>query len=269
MRTLKAVVVAALALAGASAQAKDDELLADMASLDKVYIDPLFFTSNMHPPKAKQAMGAFVSQWRAFAARYRELRPSERGWSAHFAVVDGAIAAAQPIVDDAAARFAAKDPTCALLACPSLVAAHDALETVRYELRDLRIHNGFPKFVTDKLTAYHDPMEAIVLTFKGRPLAQVTPAELDAVGAWLDEALFLWSRFEATPIDAELWGFSDLQRAEIARRVAVERAVLERLAAAYDAGQLEALAADAPALKQAFVPVYTAFARDPLLNKLP
>jgi len=269
MNFKKVVLVAALAIAGASAQAKDDVLLAEMASLDKVYINPLFFTSNQNPAKAKQSMDAFVARWQSFAATYRTYRPSQRNWVSHFDVVDDAIAATQPLVDSAARLFAAKDPSCVLLACPILVTAHDELEVVRYEMWNLRAHNGFPKFVTDRLTAYHDPMEAIVLTFKGRTLDQVTAEELAAVGDLLDEALFLWTRFEATPIDADLWGFTAVQVTEIERRIAAERAILEALATFYDAGQFAQLAANSMALKQAFVPVYTAFAGDPLLNKLP
>jgi hypothetical protein len=269
MNLKKVVIAAALALSGAAAQAKDDALLADMVSLDRAYINPLFFTSNMNPPKARQSMAAFVERWRAFAGEYRGYRPSQANWNVHFDAVEAAIAATQPMVDEAARRFAAKDPSCILLACPILVTAHDELEAVRYELWDLRAHNGFPKFVTDKLTAYHDPMEAIVLTFKGRPIAAVTADELAAVGEYLDEAIFLWSRFEATPIEAALWGFTPAQVEEIGRRIDAERGILEELAAFYDAGQIAELAARSMALKQAFVPVYTAFASDPLLNKLP
>lgn len=269
MNVGKMVVVAALALAGASAQAKDDALVADMVALEKAYINPLFFTNNMNPPKAASSMVAFVAEWKAFAARYREYRPSEKNWIAHFGVVDGAIAQAQPIIDSAMKAFKAGDKACVLLACPALVPAHDALEAIRYELRDLRIHNGFPKFVTDELTAFHDPMEAIVLTFKGRSLDQVRAEELTAVADWLHEAIFLWARVQKNPIDAAFWGFTAAQQQAVLDRVALEDATIEALAALWDAGDLAGFAARSMSLKANFVPVYTSFAGDPLLNKLP
>lgn len=269
MHFRKLVVVATLALAAVGAQAKDDALLADMAALDEAYINPLFFTSNMNPPKSASAMAAFVAEWRTFAAEYRHYRPSEKNWVAHFAVVDDAIAATQPIVDAAMKAFRAGDKACVLQACPALVAAHDALEVVRYELRDLRIHNGFPKFITDKLTAFHDPMEAIVLTFKGRALDQVSAEELAAVSGELDEVIFLWSLVEKTPIDAALWGFTPAQLQVVLSRIALEGATIETLAALWDAGDVAGFAAKSMSLKANFVPVYTSFAGDPLLNKLP
>jgi len=263
------MVVAALALTGAAAQAKDGVLMADMATLDKAYINPLFFTSNMNPAKAKTAMDAFVVAWQAFAAEYGDYRPSRVNWASHFDVVEQSIAAARPLIDGAFAAFKAGDGACALGACPVLVSAHDALEPVRYELRDLRIHNGFPKFITDELTAFHDPMEAIVLTFKGRALADISAEELAAVGGYFDEAIFLWSAVEATPIDAEAWGFGPAQVQAIADRIALESGTLQSLAALYDARAFGELGAKALSLKANFVPVYTSFAGDPLLNKLP
>jgi hypothetical protein len=269
MKALKMVLVAALALASVSAKAEDEALVSAMIGLDKVYINPLFFTSNMNPPKSKATFDAFVAYWDGFSAQYRAYRPTQENWGEHFDKVDAAIAAARPVVYGAAQAYAAGSPSCLMAACPVLVTAHDDLEAVRYAMRDLRTHNGFPKFVTDKLTAYHDPMEAVVLTFKGVPLSQITPEQLAAVGEYLDEAMALWSFVVKTPIDAAAWGFSETQMSEIAKRINDESAILEALVALYDAGDFAALSANSFTLKAKFVPVYTAFASDPLLNKLP
>jgi hypothetical protein len=276
MNWKKMVVASALAIVAVAAQAKDDAFLSDMVAMEKSYVNPLFYTSNMNAPKAKASYTAFVAVWDAFYAEYRTYRPSQQNWVSRFDAMNEAVQAPKAIIDQAAKLFAAKDPSCVALptvppsfSCPSLVGAHDILEAVRYELWELRTHNGFPRFVTDRLTAYHDPMEAIVLTFKGRPLPTISAAELAAVGEYLDEAIYLWTLVEKAPIDAELWGFSDAAMIEIEKRLAAESAMLEKLAGFYDAGDLAGLAANAMALKQAFVPVYTAFAGDPLLNKLP
>ena len=276
MKTLKMVVVAALALGSVTAKASDEQLVADMIGLDKIYINPLFFTSNMNPPKAKSSFDAFVAYWNGFQAQYRTYRPDYENWVSTFDTVDEAIALAQPIVYQAAQLFAAKDPSCVALPtvpttfnCAILVTAHDHLEAVRYAMRDLRIHNGFPKFVTDKLTAYHDPMEAVVLTFKGKTLDQITPEQLAAVGEYLDEAVALWELVLKTPIDAAAWGFTAAQMAEVEARLAAETAILDQLVQYYNAGDYVSLHANSFTLKAKFVPVYTAFAGDVLLNKLP
>jgi hypothetical protein len=276
MNWKKIVVAVALALSSAAAQAKDETFLTDMVGMEKSYVNPLFYTSSMNPPKAKASYDAFVKAWGAFYAEYRTYRPDEKNWVAHFDAMDAAVKAPKSIIDQAAKLFAAKDPSCVALAtvppsfnCASLVGAHDLLEAVRYELWELRAHNGFPRFVTDRLTAYHDPMEAVVLTFKGRPLPTIPEAELAAVGEYLDEAIYLWTLVEKAPIDAELWGFSDAAVVEIGKRLDAEGAMLQKLAGFFDAGDFASLSANALALKQAFVPVYTAFAGDPLLNKLP
>jgi hypothetical protein len=275
MNFLKVTLVAALALSGV-AQAKDRDFLADMVAMEKSYINPLFFTSNMNPPKAKASYEAFVPVWNAFYAEYRSYRPSEKNWIARFDAMDAAVKAPKAVIDQAVKLFAAKDPSCVALPtvppsfnCPILVGAHDILEAVRYEMWELRSHNGFPRFVTDTLTAYHDPMEAIVLTFKGRALPTISAEELAAVGEYLDEAIFLWTFVEKAPIDADLWGFSEAAMVVIEARKAAESAMLEKLAAFYDAGDFVSLAANSMALKKAFVPVYTAFASDPALNTLP
>lgn len=277
MNFLKVTMVAALALSSVTVQAKDEQFLADMVAMEKSYVNPLFYTSNMNPPKAKASYEAFVEVWDAFYAEYRTYRPSEKNWIARLDAMDAAVKGPKAIILQAAKLFAAGDASCKVatttptvtFACPSLVGAHDILEAVRYELWELRDHNGFPRFVTDALTAYHDPMEAIVLTFKGRPLPTISAEELAAVGEYLDEAIYLWTLVEKAPIDADLWGFSDAAMEVIAARKAAEAAMLEKLAAFFDAGDFAGLAANSMALKQAFVPVYTAFAGDPLLNKLP
>jgi len=263
MRILKVMAIAALALSGGMAQAKDEVLESAMIGLEKAYINPLFFTSNQNAPKSRATMASFVSAWKVFSADYRSYRPNTANWMRHFDTVDEAIALAQPLVDWSAGNC----PTVGV--CPALVTAHDHLEAVRYAMRELRMHNGFPKFITDKLTAYHDPMEAVVLTLKGKTVDQVTVEDLILVGENLEEARALWSLVEKTPIDAAAWGFSATQLAAIELRIASERAILELLASCYDAGDVAGLVANALTLKARFVPVYTSFAGDPALNKLP
>lgn len=263
MNRLRLAAAAALALAALSAHARDEQLVFDMCVLEKAYIDPLFFTSNQSFPKTAASFPAFKRAWAAFSATYRSYRPDETNWKVHFDAVERAIAEAEAIV-------VAAQPACSptpTAPCPQLVPAHDALEAVRLELLELRSHNGYPRFITDKLTAYHGPMEAMVLTVKGLTAAQITDELIAALSESFHEAAFLWDAVERTPID-DAWGFTATQRATIAARIAGERSALDAFGRALATADRANIPALGVALKQAFVPVYTSFAGDPVLNRL-
>jgi hypothetical protein len=268
MSTARAVLAALLALATTTASARDEQLVADLVALDRAYIDPLFFTSSQNLPKSAQTLAAFSAQWAGFSAAYRTYRPDAANWAVHFDAVDEATARAEAIV--ATARLACLPPAPAQPAppCPDLVPAHDALEAVRFALRDLRTRNGLPRFTTDQLTAFHGPMEAIVLSVKDLTADQITDELLAGLADAIREADLLWSFVERTPVDAA-WGFTGAQLAAIAGRVAAERAALDAFASAVAAASRAELPALGAAVKQRFVPVYTSFAADPALNRLP
>jgi hypothetical protein len=265
MRFAAAALVALLAH---GAEARDERLLADMVALEKAYINPLFFTSGQNLPKTNQTFAPFVSAWQSFARTYRAYRPDAANWAVHFDRVDEAVAQAEAIVVAARSVCPLPLPGQPPQACPQLVPAHDALEAVRYAMRELRSHNGFPRLVTDWCTAYHDPMEAMVLSVKGLAADQITDDLLATLAEQASEADFLWRKVEKNPIDAA-WGFGAAQEAALAGRIAAERAALDALAEAIAAADRAAIPALGLQLKAAFVPVYTSFAGDPALNKLP
>jgi len=269
MSRLRLALAAVLALSvPLAAQARDEQLVSDMCALEKAYINPLFFTSSQNLPKTTQTFQAFVASWQTFAATYRTYRPDAANWGARFDEVDEAVASAEAIVAAARASCPLPPPGQAVPLCPQLVPAHDALEAVRYAMLRLRTHNGFPKFFTDKLTAFHDPMEAIVLSVKDLSPAAISDELLAVLAASVAEADFLWSAVEQTPLDAA-WGFDEAESAAIRARVVAERYALDAFAAAVAAANRDVLPALAVSLKARFVPVYTSFAGDAALNKLP
>ena len=262
-------LAAVLALTALAAEARDGQLEADMVALEKLYIGPLFHTSNQNLARTNQTFPAFVQAWNGFAASYRTYRPNHANWGVHFEAIDEAVSRTEAAIVAARAVCSAvpAGPGLPPPPCPALVAAHE-LEVVRLVTRELRRHNGFPRFITDKLTAYHEPMEALVLAVKGRTADQIDDALLETLREGVEEADFLWRVVERTPV-ADAWGFTAAQLAEIDLRIGRERAALEAFADAVALGDRAALSALGMALKQAFVPVYTAFSSDPALNKLP
>ncbi|PLX83208.1 MAG: hypothetical protein C0617_11770 [Desulfuromonas sp.] len=222
MKTLLNLLLMALmgvGLVAGTASAKDDELLKDFVALEKVYIPALFYT-NQGEVAAKPAMMAtakFKKAWTLFADKYEFYRPDYANWGAYFAVID-------PAVDEALELVNTK----------SLLQAHEALEAVRANMGELRGHNGFPKFIADQMTAYHGPMEHIVLSLKASG-GKLTPALLAELAETRDAAEKAWSKVEKCPVDTGLWGFSAGEMKKYYGMVDATGQALERFSAALDA----------------------------------
>ena len=136
-------------------------IVADSAALDKAYIPALALTNQNEPEKSKAAMAKLKDAWRVYAATYRAAKPSDRTWRQGFADIDSWLAQADATVTTGT----------------RLADAHDTLEYVRVTLMQLRQKNGIDYFL-DHQTAFHEPMEEIVLTVKGKALDTLTPKDV-------------------------------------------------------------------------------------------
>jgi hypothetical protein len=252
MRKLMVVVLLislCCAIVPAVASAKDEDLVQAMAALEKAYVPPLFYTSNNSKPLSVKSMAIYTSEWAAFAGAYYDYRPDYANWQGYFVVIEEAIAEANAIVSTCAA-----DPSCS-----NVVPAHESLERVRLTMLELRTHNGFPKFNTDTLTAFHDPMEAIVLAVKGKTPDMIDDAMMATLRAYLDEALFLWSKVEKCPLEPALWRLTDQQVTDYYTCLFQERLALTAFEDALNAANKPAIIQTGVALKPAFVKIYTLF----------
>lgn len=237
----------ALTLFAGQASARDEVLLQAMADLEQAYIPPLFFTNQVDKlPAAKKGMMILRGEWNVFKAGYYDYRPDYANWQIYLDEVEYAIQDAEAIVATVTPENIA-----------TLVQAHDALEGVRKAMLDLRTHNGFPKFITDKMTLYHEPMETIVLELKNQPMS---PALLEEVALLYTEADKAWHQAEICPVDPEMWGFSIDKMKLYYNQVTKVRATLDTLAAALESGDPVAIKmAGTLALKQPFVDTYIMF----------
>jgi len=237
----------ALVLGAGVASAQDDVLLQDMVSLEKIYIPALFFTNQ--PDKllpAKKSLVQLRSAWDGFKSAYYDYRPDYANWQVYFGDIEYALQDAEAIV----ATVSPENPS-------TLVLAHEALERVRLTMLSLRPLNGYPKFITDKMTMFHDPMEQIVLALKNQPMS---PALLEEVEATFVETMKAWSEVEKCPVDPGLWGFSTEKMLAYYAKVAEERTALDNLAAALESGDPVAIKmAGTLAIKEPFVQAYTMF----------
>lgn len=237
------VLICTLTLGAGLAVAKDEVLLKAMADLEKTYIPPLFHTSAGNLPLSQKSMAIYRAEWNEFAAAYSDYRADYANWAYYFERIERDIQAAEAIVASGV----------------NLVSAHEELEDVRLTLLELRTRNGFPKFITDKLTAYHDPMEGIVLALKGKTPDQVDDALIASLGEMLDEAYFLFAKAESCPVDQALWGFTDQQMSDFTYYLNNERIALDTFAAAFYSGDKLAMIKTSMPIKLGFVSLYTTF----------
>ena len=79
--------------------------------------------------------------------------------------------------------------------------AHEALEHVREVLMKLRQRNGIDYFI-DRLTAFHEPMEAIVLAAKDKTGDTLTDADIALIRKRMPQAEQAWQRVAAAKLDA-------------------------------------------------------------------
>lgn len=224
-------------------------LPADMVTLDRAYIAALALTSQERREPSLRAMAVLVPTWKAFQAKYAAANPADPQWRPDFDLVDGMIGRADGLV----------------LTGASLVEAHDELEGVRVTLMHLRSRNGIAYYV-DGLTAFHEPMEAIMLAAKGKTPETLTAADRDLIKERLPEALALWSEVAAAPFDAGLYGFGEAKQGVLRRQVAAEADALAQLQAAVDSGDTGAVIQRAPALKGVFAPLFMLFGDFELLG---
>jgi len=241
------IAVCALGLLAGTASAKDEVLLQDMIALEKVYIPALFFTNQ--PDKllpAKKALQMYRGAWNQFKATYADYRPDYANWGVYFEDIEYALQDAEAVV----ASVTPENPE-------TLVLAHEALEGVRATMLILRPLNGFPKFITDKMTQFHDPMEQIVIALKTQPMSPELIAEVEATFVVTMKA---WDEVEKCPVDAGLWGFSVEKMLAYYAKIAEEAAALDNLTAALESGDPVAIKmAGTLAIKEPFVQAYTMF----------
>jgi hypothetical protein len=254
MKKFLVMVVSALfglALFSGTAIAKDDSLEKDFALLEKSYIPPLFYTSNMKMTASIKSMEDYRKAWNAFKGEYYFYRADQANWQGYFDEIEWAIQRAEAVV---AAAQAKKAPE-------MLPQAHEELEHVRAVMLDLRGKNGFSKFITDKLTIYHDPMEKIVLTLKDIDPSTIDDAMMEELALTLKEGWKAFEDAEKCPVDQALWNFTDAQIAAYYNGMATERAALERFEAALLARDKNAMkaAAAVPVMKVPFVTAYSGF----------
>jgi hypothetical protein len=205
----------------------------DMAAFERLFIPALALTNQPKLPaeRVEQALRRLNASWPEFRKRFS---------------IEPALATAAGRTERALAQAQAR------LAEGKRAEAHDVLEGVRLAFFEARRSAGIELYV-DRLTEFHDPMEAFV------KLAESTASTEQQMRAALARASGLWRRAEQPGFEGTLFGFDDAKYELLRKRIAAERAILDALEqtlARADRAETRALAGR---LKSGFAQIYVMF----------
>jgi hypothetical protein len=185
--------------------------VADFVSFDQAYIPVLFFTSVENLDASLASYNVLEKEWDAFQSAGKQLFNDPK-WDNEQIEIDLHIKEAATFIT------AGKD----------LKEAHESLEQVREILMEARHRNNIDYFV-DHLTAYHEPMEQIVLTAKESSPDQWTAETTAKIQSVLPEAKALWQATLKAPFDLAKYGFNETRHEKMRQLMAAETLALEKL----------------------------------------
>lgn len=235
--TLAAMV---LLLAGFSTS----DLRREMVALDRVYIAALALTSQGKVAASRKAVHALSQAWADFARRNYDANPDDLQWRADFNAVGKRVNEAVTTVSSPAT---------------DLARAHEVLEDVRNVLMSLRRRNRIDYYI-DGLTAFHHPMEDIVLAAKDKSAQTLSDADIGGIRNMLQQADVRWQAVEATPPDTDVYRLSASQEQDVITLVKLERSALESLKVALNSGNKAQIVAAAVGIKPNFAKLFMTFA---------
>jgi len=219
-----------------------DELRQDMVRLDKVYIAALALSNQGKAAETRKAVADLTRAWRGFSDRHRVANPQDAQWQKDFDAVGRHI--------DEASAIAGSER--------KATEAHEPLEEVRLVMMKLRARNGIDYFV-DHLTAFHEPMEAIVLTAKDKTAQTLTEGDVARIRGLLPQAEALWQRVAAADFDAATYQLDAEAFAKARRLMQQEEQALAGLSAALASGDRAAIAKAAVGIKPNFAALFATF----------
>jgi hypothetical protein len=220
------------------------DLRHEMVKLDKVYIAALALSSQGKIDESRKAVTALREAWQGFKAKHYDANAADKQWKADF---------------DAVGKMVAKAGTIVVTPGKNVSEAHEVLEDVRNVLMKLRQRNRID-YDIDGLTAFHHPMEDIVLAAKDKTAQTLSNADLAKIRNTLPQAETLWRAVEARKFDAVTYQLSAAQSEDVAKLVKLESAALANLKEAMASGDKAQIAKAAVGIKPHFAKLFMTFA---------
>jgi hypothetical protein len=214
----------------------------DMVAFDKVYIPALALTSQTNKAAAEKAMKLTVEQWALFKNKHAETFSKNNTDKADLAIIDKLIADAERSV-----RVNEKTDE-----------AHEILEGVRDALLRIRERNSIDYYV-DYTTKFHEPMEAIVLTAKGKTPETLTEAMLLKIKDNFKVARQDWDNLQKASFDPALFSFDAKKDARRQDYIKAETEAMSKLKNALDSDDKGSIIKAAMGIKSNFVNLFLLF----------
>lgn len=218
------------------------DIVVSSARFDKAYIPALALTSQGDVAKSKVAMVRLHQAWNAFLASYRKEGIGDESWDKGFAAIEKRLREADAVL-------AIGNPP---------VDAHNVLEHIRVTLMELRQQHNIDYFL-DHQTAFHEPMEEIVLAAKGKTPATLTPQDMALIKRTMPLLESRWNAVRGAQFDPVVFGFDDAQTAKAKQLIESETAAIVALKVALAGNDKALLIQRAMAIKPPFAQLYTAF----------
>jgi len=215
----------------------------DMVALDRVFV-PAYGVINRtpaEPENAKRAMDALNAQWASFRQKYTPAQGGDPQWPSDMEKIDRMMVAASRIVDSG----------------QDLAKARDELKGVRMTFLDMRQRLNMP-YLLDDVVRFHDPMEAIHLTARGKTGEQLSDAEVARITALFSEAEQRWAKVQSAAIDSAFAPTAE-RREALNKLMASETRAVGELKQALSSGDREAIAKSAQGLRGPFTALHSSF----------
>jgi len=214
----------------------------DMAEFDKAYIPALALTSQNKKAATEKAMKLTVSQWEVFKKKQAQTFNKSKADQADLAVIDKLIAEADRIVREN----------------QTTEEAHEILEGVRNTFLKIRERNSIDYYI-DYTTKFHEPMEDIVLTAKGKTAETLTEEMLLKIKARFKVAQQDWEKLQNASFDPALFSFSAEKDAQRLLYIKAETEAMNKLKKALEGNDKGAIIKAAMGIKANFVSLFLMF----------
>ena len=184
----------------------------DMAAFDKAYVTALFSTSQGKRATSKKAMERLMTEWTAFKKTRADDLIKSKADKADLTIINQMLTDAKRIVR----------------ANGSLNEAHIILEGVRDVFLNIRKRNSIDYYM-DYITGFHKPMNAIVLTTRGKTAETLTDSMLSRIKQNFKLAWQKWESLQKASFDPELFSFDAKKEAQRQACIKAETEALNKL----------------------------------------
>ncbi len=214
----------------------------DMADFDKVYIPALALTNQTNKVAAQKAIALTIAQWESFKKKHAGDFRAHKDDKADLATIGQIIVDAENIL-----KLNGK-----------LEDTHEILEGVRNTFLTIRKRNSIDYYI-DYTTKFHEVMEIIVLTAKGKTAETLTDIMLLKIRDNFQVAQQNWKNLQSASFDPELFSFSVEKDAQRKDYIKAQTEAMSKLQKALDDEDKGAIIKAAMGIKPNFVSLFLMF----------